>query len=44
MPKTKEVSCPECWAEQTVDIDDDEIICDDCGYQYYIEESVGEEE
>lgn len=38
----KQVTCPDCWAEQMVDIDDDEIICEECGYDFFIEESVGE--
>ena len=34
----KEVVCPECDYEDMVDIDDTEIICNDCGYQYSVEE------
>lgn len=34
----KEVECPECGYEQTVDIDDDEILCEGCDLQYSVEE------
>ena len=32
----KEVECPECEYEQTVDVDDTEIVCDGCGYLYSV--------
>lgn len=34
----KEVTCPECGNEELVDIDDDEILCEECNCQYSIEE------
>ncbi len=43
--KEIEVICPDCWAESTIKADevDNEIFCDDCGFGYYIEDSVGDE-
>ncbi len=33
----KEVVCPECGNEDTVDEDDDEILCEECECQYSVE-------
>lgn len=40
-----EITCPSCGAEFTIEADDttDEIACEECGYEFYPAESVGEE-
>lgn len=40
--KEKQVTCPDCWAEQTIDDDYDKITCEECGYEFYDEENVGD--
>ena len=39
-----EVTCPECWTITDFDEDDSDerIICQECNYEYYAYESVGD--
>lgn len=42
MAEEIEIICPECWGEFSIKANevDDEIICEECGYGFYEEESV----
>ena len=41
MPDKTEVICPECWNTETVNLEiDDVIICSECGFEYYEDESL----
>ena len=40
MSEYEQVICPECWNEQQEDMDNDEFICEACGWQFGIDESV----